>query len=50
MPLLEPGARYEATADGDFLVTGNTDRDLDADFAFVVRTGAEQLKAGDFLL
>ena len=37
--------RYEATPDGDFLVSGNTDRDLDADFAFVVRTGAEQLKA-----
>ena len=42
--------RFEATADGDFLVSGNTDRDLDADFAFVVRTGSEQLKAADFLL
>ncbi len=31
--------RYEATADGDFLVSGNIDRDLDADFAFIVRTG-----------
>ena len=36
--------RYEATADGDFLVSGNIDRDLDADFAFVVRTGVEQLR------
>ena len=42
--------RYEATADGDFLVSGNTDRDLDAELAFIVRTGAEQLEAGDFLL
>ena len=40
--------RYEATADGDFLVSGNIDRDLDADFAFVVRTGVAGLKAGDF--
>ena len=30
--------RVEATADGDFLVSGNIDRDLDADFAFIVRT------------
>ena len=37
-------------ADGDFLVSGNVDRDLDADFAFIVRTGLEQLRANDFLL
>ena len=30
--------RFEATADGDFLVSGNVDRDLDAEFAFIVRT------------
>ena len=42
--------RYEATTDGDFLVSGNTDRDLDAELAFVVRTGAVQLEASDFLL
>ena len=42
--------RVEATADGDFLVSGNVDRDLDADFAFVVHTDLASLKAGDFLL
>ena len=42
--------RVEATADGDFLVTGNVDRDLAADFAFVVRTDLASLKAPDFLL
>ena len=42
--------RFEATADGDFLVSGNVDRDLDADFAFIVRTDLVGLKAGDFLL
>lgn len=42
--------RLEPTADGDFLVSGNTDRDLDAEFAFVVQTGVEHLKAADFLL
>ena len=42
--------RFEATADGDFLVSGNVDRDLDADFAFVVRTDLASLKASDFLL
>ena len=42
--------RYEATADGDFLVSGNIDRDLEAEFAFIVHTGAEKLKAADFLL
>ena len=42
--------RYEATADGDFLVSGNVDRDLDADFAFIVRTGVAMLKGSDFLL
>ena len=42
--------RYEATADGDFLVSGNVDRDLAADFAFVVRTDLASLKASDFLL
>jgi Ca2+-binding RTX toxin-like protein len=41
---------YQATADGDFLVSGNVDRDLDADFAIVVRTGSTGLLAGDFLL
>ncbi len=41
---------YQATADGDFLVSGNVDRDLDADFAIVVRTGSTSLLAGDFLL
>ena len=42
--------RYEATADGGFLVSGNTDRDLAADFVLIVRTGLEQLREGDFLL
>jgi Ca2+-binding RTX toxin-like protein len=42
--------RAEATADGDFLVSGNVDRDLDADFAFVVHTGVAKLVATDFLL
>ena len=42
--------RYEATADGDFLVSGNTDRDLDAEFAFVVHTNLTHLHATDFLL
>lgn len=42
--------RYEPTADGDFLVSGNVDRELDADFAFIVRTGLAQLRAEDFLL
>ena len=37
--------RYEATADGDFLVSGNADRDLAADFAFVVRTDGAQERA-----
>ena len=41
---------YQATADGDFLVSGNVDRDPDADFAIVVRTGSTSLLAGDFLL
>jgi predicted outer membrane repeat protein len=41
---------YQATADGDFLVSGNVDRDLDADFAFVVRTDLVGLRATDFLL
>jgi hypothetical protein len=40
----------EATADGDFLVSGNVDRDLGADFAFVVQTGVAKLVATDFLL
>ena len=42
--------RLEPTADGDFLVSGNTDRDVGADFAFTVHTGLEQLKGSDFLL
>jgi hypothetical protein len=42
--------RSAATADDAFLVSGNTDRDLDAEFAFVVHTGSEQLNAADFLL
>ena len=42
--------RFEATADGAFLASGNVDRELDADFAFVVRTDLASLKAGDFLL
>ena len=42
--------RFEATTDGDFLVSGNVDPDLDADFAFVVRTDLASLKASDFLL
>ena len=42
--------RAEATADGDFLVSGNVDRNLDADFAFIVRTNLGQLQVGDFLL
>ena len=42
--------RYEATADGDFLVSGNVDRALDAEFALVVRTDLAGLKAGDFIL
>ena len=42
--------RYEATADGGFLVQGNTDADLAADFAFVVHTGLANLKEVDFLL
>ena len=41
---------YRATVDGDFLVSGNVDRDLEAEFAFLVRSGAEKLEAGDFLL
>jgi hypothetical protein len=36
--------------DDVFLVSGNTDRDLNAEFAFVVHTGSEQLNAADFLL
>ncbi|MFO1046509.1 MAG: choice-of-anchor Q domain-containing protein [Geminicoccaceae bacterium] len=42
--------RYEATAGGGFLVQGNTDADLAADFAFVVHTGLANLKEVDFLL
>jgi Ca2+-binding RTX toxin-like protein len=42
--------RYEAAADGGFLVEGNVDRNLDADFAFVVHTDLASLKASDFLL
>ena len=42
--------RFEATPEGDFLVSGNTDRDLAADFAFIVRTDLASLKAVDFLL
>ena len=42
--------RYEANADGGFLVQGNTDADLAADFAFVVHTGLANLKEADFLL
>jgi Ca2+-binding RTX toxin-like protein len=36
--------------DGDFLVTGSTDADAAAEFAFVVRTDLASLQAGDFLL
>ena len=42
--------RYEATADGDFLVTGSTDADAAAEFAFIVRTDLTSLRAGDFML
>lgn len=42
--------RLEATTDGDFLVSGNVDRDLDADFAVIVRTDLAHLHAADFLL
>ena len=42
--------RYAATADGDFLVTGSTDADAAAEFAFVVRTDLAGLRAGDFIL
>ena len=49
-PMIPQGLRYEATADGDFLVSGNVDCDLDADFAFTLRTDLAGLKAGDFLL
>ena len=35
---------------GDFLVTGSTDADAAAEFAFVVRTGLTSLTAADFLL
>ena len=42
--------RYVLTADDTLLVSGNTDRDLDAEFAFVAHTGSEQLNAADFLL
>ena len=42
--------RFEAAADGGFLVEGNVDRDLAADFALVVHTNAAALRAGDFLL
>ncbi len=50
-PFTRPGQlRSEAITDGGFLVSGNTDRDLDAKLAFVVRTGLDHLKASDFLL
>ena len=39
--------RFEATADGDFLVSGNLDRGLAADFAFTLRRDLAGLKAGD---
>jgi hypothetical protein len=42
--------RYEAAADGCFLVEGNVDRNLDADFAILVRTDLAGLRAADFLL
>ena len=42
--------RYAATADGDFLVSGNVDRDLHTDFALVVRSDLAGLRAGDFIL
>ena len=35
---------------GDFLVSGSTEGDAAAEFAFVVRTGLSGLKASDFLL
>jgi hypothetical protein len=42
--------RYEATADGDFLVSGSNDADAAAEFAFIVRTDLAVLRGSDFLL
>jgi Ca2+-binding RTX toxin-like protein len=42
--------RYEATADGDFLVTGSNDADAAAEFAFIVRTDLTELRGSDFIL
>jgi Ca2+-binding RTX toxin-like protein len=42
--------RYEATDDGDFLVTGSVDADAAAEFAFIVRTELAELRGADFLL
>ena len=48
--LTGPGQLHVETFDGDFLVSGNVDADLAADFAIVVRTGLTSLRATDFLL
>jgi Ca2+-binding RTX toxin-like protein len=36
--------------EGDLLVTGSTDADAEAEFAFVVTTGLTNLRVGDFIL
>jgi hypothetical protein len=42
--------RYEEVADGQFLVSGSTDRDPAPEFAFLVHADVAQLHASDFLL
>jgi Ca2+-binding RTX toxin-like protein len=46
----EAGQLRVDSFDGDFLVTGSTDADAAAEFAFVVRTDLASLRAADFLL
>ena len=41
---------YEEVADHQFLVSGTTDRDLAAEFAFLVNSGVDHLQTSDFLL
>ena len=49
--LTGPGqVRYEATDDGDFLVTGSVDADSAAEFAIIVRTDLTELRTSDFIL
>jgi len=42
--------RYEEVADGQFLVSGSTNRDPAPEFAFLVHADVAQLHASDFLL